>query len=459
MEFSTKKIQALGKALAEEMKRCGYSSDDTLYEVENGMRALQQQIGVAGLAAFLEQADEALHKEIKTSACPRDYYFHSYRPAVIWSVFGKIGIERRYYRYKNAKEREVKGFAFLDQKMGFSAGQVSPSLAELLALEGVSTPFEEAAKKVEKFLLFRVSDNTVRKETELFGALQDEIEQELIRQSQDENWLQKRQRAQKTERKGRIYGSVDGFMAPLLEGWKEFKAFAWYNVVETTRYAAKKPPESEVGQQSNLQAEQITYHCDKLEPEELGQLFWATGCQRQVDFYAERVFIGDGAKWIWNMVERYYPDATQILDWYHASQYLYKIAEEAFEVESEDYDQWIEKTKAWLWEGWIHPLITECERFVDQPATVKVARAAVTFYTNNIDRMDYARFRKEGYFIGSGTIESAAKRLGELRLKEAGARWTRDGAVYTAKARAAWLGQHWEPIVAKRSSRVLPVAA
>jgi hypothetical protein len=36
-----------------------------LYEVENGMRALQQQIGVAGLAAFLEQADEALHGKSK----------------------------------------------------------------------------------------------------------------------------------------------------------------------------------------------------------------------------------------------------------------------------------------------------------------------------------------------------------------------------------------------------------
>ena len=458
MEFSTKMIQALGKAMAEEMKRCGYSSADNLYEVENKMRELLRQIGAAGLATFLEQADEALHEEVKTSVSKSGYYFHSYRPAVIWSVFGKVRIERRYYRHKNAKESEEKGFACLDQKMGFSAGQVSPSLAELLALEGVSTPFEEAAKKVEKFLLFRISDNTLRKETEMFGALQDEIEKELIRQSQDENWLQKRQREEKTVRQGRIYGSVDGFMAPLLEGWKEIKALAWYNVVEMTRYSAKRYLESEVGQQNNLQAENITYHCDKLEPEEFGQLFWATGCQRKVDFYEERVFIGDGAKWIWNMVELYYPNATQILDWYHASQYLYKIAEVAFDVESDDYDQWIEKTKALLWEGRIPHLITECERFADQAATSKVARAAVTFYINNSDRMDYARFRKEGYFIGSGTIESAAKRLGELRLKEAGARWTRDGAVHTAKARAAWLGQHWEPIVARRSSRGLPVA-
>ena len=458
MEFNTKKVQAIGKAVAEEMRRCGYSSADNLYEVENGMRELQRQIGVAGLGAFLEQADEELHEEAKATAGQREYYFHSYRPAVIWSVFGKICIERRYYRYRDAKARAVKGFARLDQKMGFSAGQVSPSLAELLALEGVSTPFEEAAQKVEKFLLFRVSDNTVRKETERFGCLQDEIEQELIRLSQDENWLQKRQREEKVVHPGRIYGSVDGFMVPLLEGWKEFKALAWYQVVATTRYSAKRPRKSEVGQQNNLQAEQISYHCDKLEPEEFGQLFWATGCQRQVDFYAERVFIGDGAKWIWSMVELYYPDATQILDWYHASQYLYKIAEEAFEVESEAYHQWIEKTKAWLWEGQIPQLIAECERFVDQAATSKVARAAVTFYTNNIERMDYARFRKEGYFIGSGTIESAAKRLGELRLKEAGARWTRDGAVHTAKARAAWLSDQWEPIVARRSRSVLPLA-
>ena len=72
--------------------------------------------------------------------------------------------------------------------------------------------------------------------------------------------------------------------------------------------------------------------------------------------------------------------------------------------------------------------------------------------------MDYARFREEGYFIGSGTIESAAKRLGELRLKEAGARWTKNGAIHTAKARAAWLGDQWAPIVSRRSGKMTPLA-
>ena len=258
----------------------------------------------------------------------------------------------------------------------------------------------------------------IRKETEAFGALQDEIEQELIRQSQDENWLQKRQRAGGGKRKGRMYGSVDGFMAPLLEGWKEFKVLAWYQVREIAPYVKRRHHGSEVGEQNHLQAEKISYHCDKLEPKEFGQLFWATGCQRQVDFYAEQVFIGDGAKWIWDMVALYYPQATQILDWYHAAQYLYKVAETAFEADSADYHNWIEKTKALLWEGRIDLLIAECEIFAAQPATAEAAQAAMTFYSNNQVRMDYARFREEGYFIGSGTIESAAKRLGELRLKE-----------------------------------------
>jgi len=70
--------------------------------------------------------------------------------------------------------------------------------------------------------------------------------------------------------------------------------------------------------------------------------------------------------------------------------------------------------------------------------------------------MDYARFREEGYFIGSGTIESGVKQIAGLRLKQAGAQWTQDGAVATAKARAAWLGQQWDTLVALRAN--LPLA-
>jgi len=37
------------------------------------------------------------------------------------------------------------------------------------------------------------------------------------------------------------------------------------------------------------------------------------------------------------------------------------------------------------------------------------AEQAVTYFTNNCERMRYDQFRAAGYMIGSGTIESACK--------------------------------------------------
>jgi hypothetical protein len=65
---------------------------------------------------------------------------------------------------------------------------------------------------------------------------------------------------------------------------------------------------------------------------------------------------------------------------------------------------------------------------------------------NNQKRMDYANFRKQNYFIGSGSVESACKQIVSLRLKRAGARWTKTGASAVAKARAAWLSHQWDDL-------------
>jgi hypothetical protein len=91
------------------------------------------------------------------------------------------------------------------------------------------------------------------------------------------------------------------------------------------------------------------------------------------------------------------------------------------------------------------------------PLAAKPVYNAVSYFTNNHKRMDYALFRQQGYFIGSGTVESAGKQIAGLRLKRAGARWTETGAVATAKARAAWLSDDWDELAVLRAS--LPLAA
>jgi hypothetical protein len=67
------------------------------------------------------------------------------------------------------------------------------------------------------------------------------------------------------------------------------------------------------------------------------------------------------------------------------------------------------------------------------------------------------RLLSKGYLIGSGTIESGCKHITGYRLKLAGARWTFDGGVHTAKARKDWLSDDWDALALKQA--ILPLAS
>jgi hypothetical protein len=79
------------------------------------------------------------------------------------------------------------------------------------------------------------------------------------------------------------------------------------------------------------------------------------------------------------------------------------------------------------------------------------AQKAVTYFTNNRQRVDYPTYRQNGYQIGSGTIESAAKQIAAQRMKVTGAIWNLDSARLVAKARAAFLSDLWCHSAARRT--------
>jgi hypothetical protein len=137
-------------------------------------------------------------------------------------------------------------------------------------------------------------------------------------------------------------------------------------------------------------------------------------------------------------VSAYYPQAIQIVDWYHARAYLTPIAEALFSQPKEK-QSWIAEAESWLWQGQIQKVVQACQPYNQHPLAGETDQSAVTDYTNNQDRMDYEQYRAKGYWVGSGTVESACKQIATARLKIAGARWTLPGVIATAKARAAWL--------------------
>ncbi len=192
------------------------------------------------------------------------------REAKILSVFGWVSYRCRYHSCSACHA----GQAPLDRRLRIEAGKVTAGLAELLALAGVEIAFEEATHWLERFLLFRVSDNTLRKETERFGELQQEQEEIWKQKSQEVSWLQARQR-EVGKQAGRLYGSLDGVMAPLQGEWRELKNIVWYRVEKVRSCQQRRRHAQPVGEQRDLQAQDISYSCDFKTGDEFSDLFWA----------------------------------------------------------------------------------------------------------------------------------------------------------------------------------------
>lgn len=420
MDFSTTAQEAMSTILAEEMGRLidGEEIQD-IEGLENGLRAMLKEVGGQSYGKVLEREDDKLGQRLRCG-CGGPARRICKREAQVLSVFGWVSYRRSYYGCSRCGEKGNR----LDQVWGLHPGEVRAVMGKLLAIAGVDIAFEKARRKIKEYLLVEVSDNTIRKQTQRMGYKQAQLEGRWIAESEDEAWLQERERTI-VEVPDRWYGSIDGAQVPIGEEWRELKSLSWYRVAEV------------YGQEQH-QAQEISYHCDVVPAQEFGRLLWATGVQRLADKAQELIFVCDGAVWIWKLIAHYFPEAIQIVDWYHAVEYLTPIAEAVFST-ADKRREWRQKVKDWLWQGHLQKVIQACKQYCAHPLAAEVAQRAVTYYTNNQQRMDYAHYRQQGYWIGSGTVESACKQIATARLKISGARWTLSGAIATAKARAAWL--------------------
>ena len=68
----------------------------------------------------------------------------------------------------------------------------------------------------------------------------------------------------------------------------------------------------------------------------------------------------------------------------------------------------------------------------------------VNYFETNRVRMNYAQWIKDGYFVGSGVIETGCKTIVGQRLKQSGMRWTVKGANSIIALRSCQLSGRWE---------------
>jgi hypothetical protein len=418
------------------------------------------EIGSSALKYVLEDADKETEAEIEC-ACGGKLKYQRRREATLWSVFGKVVYKRAYY----AGCACGKGYAPVDRRYGIEPGKVTAGLARLIALSGIHHAFDEGRKLLKEYLLFEVSENTVRAETQKMGELQRQAEAELVKATHSEMGLQKREQSQPVA-PHILYGSIDAAKVRIeprdrkekavknREIWRDLKAGCWYEgeIVPPRQHSTRQKDKAQ-REGIVLRAKNQQYFCDINKAEQFGKLLWATGCAVGADRARILVFICDGAVWIWNLIERYFPNAIQIVDWYHAEDRLKRIAEDAFS-NLEERQAWLKRVTEDLWQGRVEWVIEACQSLAKKS---NLAKQSLSYYGNNMERMRYANFRASGFMIGSGIIESGCKQIVTQRLKLPGAQWNLEGAILTAKARCVWLSDRWQELVAKRS--LLPLAA
>jgi hypothetical protein len=174
--------------------------------------------------------------------------------------------------------------------------------------------------------------------------------------------------------------------------------------------------------------------------------------EAKLDGGVRKILLCDGARSLWKYADAktQYDDYEKLVDFYHATEHLSKAAEALFGKGSEKASKWYEKYRRRLQHK--HHAVTGLLRSIDyycQQQKLSASRRKAlaterTFFENNQDRMDYRRFRRRGWPIGSGPVEAAGKTLVKVRMCRSGMRWSRPGGQYVLSLRTYLKSERWD---------------
>jgi hypothetical protein len=155
------------------------------------------------------------------------------------------------------------------------------------------------------------------------------------------------------------------------------------------------------------------------------------------------VFLGDGARWIWDRVPLYFEGATEVLDIYHAGEHVASAAVACYGEKTELANLWRKEARQMLLAPFgpkrlLHRLV-EAMRHPQSVIDPEALRTEFRYLWGHRNRMRYHQWKCEGLPIGSGIMESAIKQLSCQRLRQPGMKWTRQGADAILRLRAAHL--------------------
>ncbi len=342
------------------------------------------------------------------------------RACEVLSVFGPLTLRRDYYHPAGPEG----GFP-LDRALGI-IGRCTPGAARMLGRTAAQLPYVESSQQLQALAGLTVDPSQIQRVVQLLGPPAQACLVTLPGPAPKPG-LQ-------------FYVSIDGTGVPMvrpeLEGrsgrgpdgqakTREVKLAAFFT--QTTTDAQGHPlrdPES------------TTYLASFVSSDQFGGQALLAARQRDMAQASQVIYLGDGAAWVWEIARTCFPQAVQILDYYHASEHIVTLAK-ALYADPGTAQNWAVRWQSLLYDSQLDDIFTDVRTVTTTPA--EEVQRELDYLERNRTRMDYLRYRKQGWFIGSGVVEAGCKRVIGQRLKQSGMFWTEAGATAVLSLRCALL--------------------
>jgi hypothetical protein len=319
--------------------------------------------------------------------------------------------------------------------------ELSPGLEDRLAFTITATgSYSEAAALAQKWMDEAVDDSTLHALSQRLGGRAEEQMQKRLRSIPQEVAPQ------------RAPSELAVFM---LDGWQarfrgpgfgknktKKKRVEWHEVKVGVFYFQEQAART-AGERGVLSQKVVVSWADEGGVE-LGRRLQWEAVRRGVGRAKEILVIGDGAAWIWNVAADRWKDATELLDFYHASEHVWALGKALY---GDDHARpWVEQRLHELRHG-------QEKRFLEALGRVKAPRGKAgkevrkerKYFIKQKKRLNYQEIDQRGWPIGSGAVESACSGQ-QGRFKRRGQIWTKPGLKNLSALKQARDNGHWDQL-------------
>ena len=420
-----------------------------LERAELAIRAAALELGLAVLEPLLA-ADPGYRGPRAECAAGHQAGFVSYRDKTIDTVLGPVTLGRAWYHCAACGH----GFAPRDAELGVAGQTMSPGLGKMTDRAAAALPFAAAATLAGELAGITLTGERARRRAEADGQAAAQVI------GAEAAAITARQLAPMPPAgplPDMLYICVDGTGVPVVAAETEGRNGKTEDGKARTREVklACLFTQTTVDDDGRpVRDPRSSSYLITFEPAaQFGVLMAAEARRRGAGRIRQLVFLGDGAAWIWNLAARHFPEATQIVDLYHAREHLHDLAR-LLEFMLGDHKQaWLEQRLADLDNGDIAAICAAARAYPMAGKKAADLDTALGYFEHNAHRMHYAHFKTLGMFVGSGAVEAGCKSIVAQRCKLSGMRWTVSGATGILTLRCLQASDRWEQIPSQPSQQ------